>query len=150
MIRKKYKKLDYNTEDLESLSNSDLKKVADYWLRSYLLNSVPHKYKGWYECPIKNKKYPIDQMQVAHFFDRHILQLRFDLFNCHLISKESNEYDSKIMVEGYKSKHHKDYEQWLKEEYGDGVIELLESKIDISKPFTKQDYIKTIENFRNA
>ena len=35
MIRKKYKKLDYNTEDLESLSNSDLKKIADYSLRQY-------------------------------------------------------------------------------------------------------------------
>ena len=33
MIRKKYKKLEYNTEDLESLSNSDLKKV-------YLLNII--------------------------------------------------------------------------------------------------------------
>ena len=68
----------------------------------------------------------------------------------HLISKESNEYDSKIMVDAYKSKHHKEYEQWLKEEYGENIIEVLESEIDISKPFTKQDYIKTIEYFRNA
>ena len=35
---KKYRKLDFNTEDLESLSNSELKKVADHWLRQYLLN----------------------------------------------------------------------------------------------------------------
>ena len=27
---KKYKKLDYNEQDLESLSNSDLKKLSDY------------------------------------------------------------------------------------------------------------------------
>ena len=149
MVRKKYKKLEYNTEDLESLSNSDLKKVADHELRNYLLrNTTGFGERIW--CPLKKQSYHKDQMQVAHFFDRHILQLRFDLFNCHLISKESNEYDSKIMVKGYKSKHHKEYEEWLKEEYGDGVIELLESKIDISKPFTKQDYIKTIENFRNA
>ena len=145
---KKYKKLDFNTEDLENLSNSDLKKIADYELRQYLLRREGDV--NYIFCPLKNKNYPKENMQVAHFFDRHILQLRFDLFNCHLISKESNEYDSKIMVEGYKSKHHKDYEQWLKDNYGDGVIELLENKIDISKPFTKQDYIKTIENFRNA
>ena len=145
---KKYsKKLDFNTEDLESLSNSDLKKVADYALRQYLLKDL---YRGYYMCPLKKREYSAEYMQVSHFFDRHILQLRYDLFNCHLISKESNEYDSKVMVDGYKSKHHKEYEQWLKNEYGEGVIELLESKIDISKPFTKQDYIKTIENFRNA
>ena len=147
MIRKKYKKLDYNIEDLESLSNSELKKLADYWLRQYLLENHTHQY---FTCPLKNKKYPVDQMQVSHFFDRHILSLRWDLFNCHLISKESNEYDSKIMVKGYKSKHHKDYEEFLIEEYGSDIIEVLESKIDISRPFIKQDYIKTIENFRNA
>lgn len=147
MIGKKYKKLDYNAENLESLSNSELKKLADYWLRQYLLENHPHQY---FTCPLKNKKYPVDQMQVAHFFDRHILSLRWDLFNCHLISKESNEYDSKIMVEGYKSKHHKEYEELLIEEYGSNIIEVLESKIDISRPFTKQDYIETIENFRNA
>ena len=147
IIGKKYKKLDYNAENLESFSNSDLKKLADYWLRQYLLENHPYQY---FTCPIKNKKYPIDQMQVAHFFDRHILSLRWDLFNCHLISKESNEYDSKIMVEGYKSKHHKEYEEFLIEKYGSDIIEALESKIDISRPFTKQDYIETIENFRNA
>ena len=37
MIRSKYKKLDYNTEDLQSLSNSELRKVADYALRKKLL-----------------------------------------------------------------------------------------------------------------
>ncbi len=142
---KKYKKLDFNTEDLESLSNSDLKKIADHELRNFLLKGETYLW-----CPIKKRTYHKDQMQVAHFFDRHILQLRYNLFNCHLISKESNEYDSKIMVDAYKSKHHKEYEQWLKEEYGENIIEVLESEIDISKPFTKQDYIKTIEYFRNA
>lgn len=136
MIRKKYKKLDYNIEDLESLSNSDLKKLADHELRcSYLLKSTAGFGKRLW-CPLKKQSYHKDQMQVAHFFDRHILSLRWDLFNCHLISKESNEYDSKIMVECYKSKHHKEYEEFLIEEYGSNIIEVLESKIDISRdPF---------------
>jgi hypothetical protein len=54
------------------------------------------------------------------------------------------------MVEGYKSKHHKEYEEWLKTEYGENIIKILESKIDISKPFTKEDYIKVIKQLRNA
>ena len=150
MIRNKYKKLDYNTEDLERLSNSDLKKVADHELRLYLLRQNERDFDGMIKCPLRSQWYQKDRIQVAHFFDRHILQLRYNLFNCHLISKDSNEYDSKIMVEGYKSKHHKEYEQWLKEEYGEEIIKSLESKIDISKSFTKKDYIETIKNFRNA
>jgi hypothetical protein len=148
MIIKKYKKLDYDTKDLESLSNSDLKKIADYELRNLLLRLGAREFDGLIRCPIRKQWYQKDRMQVAHFFDRHILSLRWDLFNCHLITKDSNEYDSKIMVEGCKSKHHQDYENWLKDEYGDGIIEILESKIDISKPFTKQMYIDTIINFR--
>jgi hypothetical protein len=148
MIRK-HKKLDYNTEDLESLSNSELKKLGDYWLRQYLLNNTVGSGEIIY-CELKKRNYHKDQMQVAHFFDRHILQLRFNLTNCHLISKESNEYDSKIMVDNYKSKHHKEYEEWLKQKYGEDIVEVLRNEIDISKPFTKQDYIETINKFRNA
>lgn len=89
-------------------------------------------------------------MQVAHYIDRSILSLRFDLYNCHLISKESNEYDSKIMVEDYKSKHHKDYEEYLKLQYGEGILDYFETKKHIKQPFTKKDYIRVINTFRNA
>jgi len=143
------KKLDYNTEDLESLSNSELKKVADYSMRQYLLKSS-RSVGSFYWCPLKNKNYRVENMQVAHYIDRSILSLRFDLYNCHLISKESNEYDSKIMVEGYKSKHHKEYEEYLKSEYGEGIFDYFKMKSDIKTPFTKQDYIKVINTLRNA
>lgn len=49
---KEYKKLDFNTEDLESLNNSDLKKIADYSLRHYLLSTQGLNY---YFCPLKKK-----------------------------------------------------------------------------------------------
>jgi hypothetical protein len=143
---KKYKNLDYSTEDLESLSNSDLKKIADYSLRKYLLGSkdVNPQY-----CPIKKRHFDISRMQVAHFFDRGIMSLRYDLINCHLISKDSNEYDAQVKVDGFKSKHHKDYEEFLINEYGFEVIDILRRKSKEIKIFFKEDYIEVINKFRN-
>jgi hypothetical protein len=146
MIRKKYKKLDYNTEDLESLSNSDLKKIADYELRQYLLRNHPHQY---YTCPLKNKKYPVDQMHACHYIDRQCMALRYDLRNVHLISAVSNTYDAQVQVEGFKSKHHKEYEEFLVEEYGDAVLYFLREKSKEIKIFYKEDYIQIINKFRN-
>ena len=143
MIRKKYKKLDYNTEDLENLSNSDLKKIADYSLRQYLLRREGNN--NYIHCPIKNKFYPSDVMQVAHFIDRGIMSTRYDLCNCHLVSKQSNEWDAQVPKDGYKSLHHYDYEQYLGERI---VLDLRERSKEI-KIFYKEDYIKVINKFRN-
>ena len=142
---KKYKKLDFNTEDLESLSNSDLKKVADYELRQYLLRTV----KNPQFCPIKKRMVDPYNMQVAHFIDRQCMALRYDLRNCHLISKFSNEFDAQVQVEGFKSKHHKEYEEFLVEEYGSDVLDFLRKKSKEVKIFYKEDYIEVINKFRN-
>ena len=143
---KKYKKLDFNIQDLENLSNSDLKKIADYELRQYLLRNHPHQY---YTCPLKNKKYPIDQMHACHYIDRQCMALRYDLRNVHLISAVSNTYDAQVQVEGYKSKHHKEYEEFLIEEYGSEVLDFLREKSKEVKIFYKEDYIEVINKFRN-
>ena len=143
---KKYKKLDFNTQDLESISNSDLKKIADYELRQYLLRNHPHQY---YTCPLKNKKYPVDQMHACHYIDRQCMALRYDLRNVHLISAVSNTYDAQVQVEGYKSKHHKEYEEFLIEEYGSEVLDFLREKSKEVKIFYKEDYIEVINKFRN-
>ena len=143
MIRKKYKKLDYNTEDLESLSNSDLKKVADYSLRQYLLRREGSN--NYIHCPLKNKFYPIEVMEVAHFIDRGIMNTRYDLCNCHLISKASNSFDAQVQKEGYKSLHHYDYEQYL----GEQIVKDLRERSKELKIFYKEDYIKVINKFRN-
>lgn len=145
---KKYKKLDFNTEDLESLSNSDLKKIADYELRNYLLRSA----SGFGEriwCPIKEQSYHKSQIHACHFYDRSIMSLRYDLRNVHLISAVSNTFDSQVQVEGYKSKHHKEYEDWIKEEYGENVLIYLAEKSKELKIFYKEDYIEIINKFRN-
>lgn len=143
---KKYKKLDFNTQDLESLSNSDLKKIADYELRQYLLRNHSHQY---YTCPLKNKKYPVDQMHACHYIDRQCMALRYNLRNVHLISAISNTFDAQVQVDGYKSKHHKEYEEFLVEEYGSEVLDFLREKSKEVKIFYKEDYIEVINKFRN-
>ena len=136
-----------NTKDLESLSNSDLKKIADYELRQYLLGK--QKNGIYYYCPLKKKNYPLTQMQVAHYIDRGIMNTRYDLTNCHLVSKQSNEWDAQVQKEGYKSLHHFDYEVFLKNSYGENIIDILKSKSKELKIFYKKDYINIINEFRN-
>ena len=145
---KKYKKLDFNTEDLESLSNSDLKKVADYELRNYLLrNTTGFGERVW--CPIKKQSYHKDQIHCCHYYDRAIMSLRYDLRNVHLISAVSNTFDAQVPKEGYKSLHHYDYEQLLIKEYGSEVLDSLRERSKEVKIFYKEDYIEVINKFRN-
>lgn len=145
---KKYKKLDFNTEDLESLSNSDLKKVADHWLRQYLLRTTEN-INGSYFCPLKKKWYTSDKIQVCHYIDRgYSMWTRYLLKNCHLMSEETNCWDSKILVEGFKSKHHKDYQKYLISTYGKKVLNELEEVSKNKNIFSKQEYINIINDFR--
>ena len=148
MIRK-YKKLDYNTEDLESLSTSELKKLGDYWLRQYLLEKAEN-INGKYFCPLKKRWYTINKIQVCHYIDRgYSMWTRYLLKNCHLMSEETNCWDSKISKEGYKSLHHYDYEQFLVLEYGEDIIKILREKSENKDIFRKEDYIEVINKFRN-
>ena len=144
---KKYKKLDFNTQDLESLSNSDLKKVADYELRQFLLRKAGNNYIF---CPIKKKNFPQENMHCCHYYDRGIMSLRYDLKNVHLISAVSNTFDAQVQVEGYKSKHHYEYELYLRSIYGDEVMKYLLDKSKEVVIFYKTDYIKIINEFRNG
>lgn len=141
--KKKKQYLDFNTEDLEKLSLSDLKRVADYWLRQYLLKREGNH--NYLSCPLKNKSYPKEKMQVAHFIDRGVMNTRYDLCNCHLISEQSNVWDAQIPKEGYKSLHHYDYEQYL----GEQIVKDLRERSKETKIFYKEDYIEIINKFKN-
>ena len=142
---KKYKKLDFNTKDLENLSNSDLKKIADYWLRHYLLKDMTYHW-----CPIKKTTLHKEKMHVCHFIDRAVMSLRYDLRNVHLISAVSNTFDAQVQVDGYKSKHHYEYELYIRSIYGDEVMKYLLDKSKEVVIFYKTDYIKIINEFRNG
>jgi hypothetical protein len=147
-LKYKNKKLDYNTGDLESLSNSELKKVADYWLRQYLLKwSEGFGERVW--CPIKKQSYHRDQIHVAHYYDRGIMNTRYDLINCHLISSNSNTFDAQVQVEGFKSKHHREYQEFLINEYGQEEFDKLTERSKVLKVFYQKDYIEIINKFRN-
>ena len=146
-MKYKYKKLDYKTEDLESLSNSDLKKLGDYWLRQFLLKREGNH--SYIFCPLKNKNYPVENMEVAHFIDRGIMNTRYDLCNCHLVSKASNSFDAQVQKEGYKSLHHKEYSEWIVKKYGEGILEILREKAISTETFRKENYIEAINKFRN-
>jgi hypothetical protein len=148
MINKKYKKLNYRTKELESLSTSELQKIADYSLRQYLLRNSENV-GNYYWCPIKEKSYPSNKMHVAHFHDRHRLNTRYSLDNCFLISEQSNKWDSQVNYEGYKSKHHYEYEIWLRKKIGEENFENLLADSKKLVIFAKEDYIKLINKFRN-
>lgn len=141
-MKYKSKKIDFNSDDYESMSISDLKRICDYQLRQFLLRRGGNS--NYIFCPIKNRSYSQDQMEVAHFIDRGIMATRYDLSNCHLISNQSNSFDAQILAEGYKSKHHKEYAEWL----GDKIVADLQERSKKLTILTRQDYINIIEKFK--
>ena len=146
---KSKKKLDYKTENLNTLSGGDLRKIADHELRQYLLRTTENN-NGNYYCPLKKRTYPASKMHVSHFYDRHKINTRYSLDNCFLISEQSNMWESQIPYEGYKSKHHYEYEMWLYEEIGEEKFEKLLHDSKKLCIFTKSDYIELINKFRNG
>lgn len=140
---------DFETEDYDSLKTSQLKRMADFWQRQYLLRHAKRNGYNQIYCPIKKKYYNENKMHVSHFVDRHHLEYRYEEDNCHLISENSNMWDSKEPMEGYKSKHHYDYEMWLREKIGEKKVEeLLDIKNNYSI-FVREKYIEHINKFRN-
>ena len=139
------KKIDFNTEDLESLSNSDLKRIADYWMRKYLLKKAERNNRNQIFCPLKKRWYNEDKTHVAHYIDRNKNCTKYKLDNVCLISLDSNVFDARVMVDGYKSLHHKDYGEYLGEEKCKELFELSENLCI----FTQQDYIDIIKSFKN-
>lgn len=135
--------------DLVKLKPKELKVLADKELRKYLLRKTKSS-GSFYFCPLKRAYYPADKMHVAHFIDRGKMSTRYSLINCHLISQISNTFDAQVVVEGFKSKHHKEYEEYLISKYGRDEITKLKEKSELLEVFTKEDYINTIEFLRNG
>lgn len=138
---------DFDTEDYDNLSTSQLKRMCDYWLRQYLLSKAKRKgMSGYIYCPLKNSWYPEHKMQVAHYIDRGIMSTRYNLDNCNLISEQSNVWDAQVQKEGWKSKHHFEYTHWLGEKKVSKLLDMSKEMVI----FTPADYIKKIKKFRNG
>lgn len=145
---KKYNRyFDFRTEDYDSLTVSQLKQQADYFLRQYLLSSTENQ-NGWYTCPLTNKSLRENDLHVCHFIDRSHNCTRYDLRNCHLASAYSNTFESQIKEEGYKSLHHKKYKEFLILKYGKNIIEELLTLKNNFCIFAREDYISIIKKFR--
>jgi len=148
-MKYKSKIFDFNTTEYDKLSISQLKRQADYWLRQHLLKRDGYVSGGnsvnYIFCPLKNKSYPLNQIECAHYIDRAIMNTRYDLTNVHLVSKQSNSFDAQVQIDGYKSLHHKDFEEYL----GSQIVKDLRERSKIMKLFQREDYIEVIEKFRN-
>ncbi len=133
---------------MEKRTNGQLKKACDIQVRKYFLQHAERNGRGEIFCPLKERWYTESKMQIAHHFDRGILNTRYEKNNLHLISEQSNVWDAKELAEGFKSLHHKEYETWLKKEIG---IKNFEKLLEMSKElliFTQQDYLDVLEQYK--
>lgn len=142
--------MDFIRTDYDNMSGNQLKKLADYWLRRYLISKAEKNIKGEIFCPLKKKYYPASKMNVSHFKDRRFLETRYEEDNCHLISEKSNMWDSKIPKENYKSLHHYEYEIWLRKKIGDKKVEKLLDTSENYTIFAIHKYIEYIKKFKDV
>lgn len=133
----------YTEEQLSKMTNNELKSIADSSVRHFLL--YPFSKCTTIFCPIKEKRYPKKNMDVAHFIDRAIMNTRYDLDNVYLISRDSNQFDARTPdpTGKYKSLHHKEYADFLGEKK---VKELLEKSKEL-RIFAKEDFINIIKTY---
>lgn len=139
------KNKDFNTTDYSKLKISDLKSMADYWFRHYLISSTEKRGSNIW-CAITEGFLPEDKLHVCHYIDRSTYCTRYDTDNCIIGSANSNLYESKIPHENSRSLHHYKLEQIL----GKKKVKKL---IDKSKEICilqRRDYVELIEKFRNV
>lgn len=126
----------------------ELKKLCDIQVRKYLLKNAERDGQGRILCPLKGVWYPENKIHVAHFIDRGRMNTRYNKLNLHLISEASNSWDSKETAEGFKSLHHKEYEEWLIEKIGQKNFEKL---LELSKElviFDRQKYLDVLQEYK--
>lgn len=139
------KNRDFNTTDYDKLKISDLKSMADYWFRQYLIEKSDKQGTNIW-CNITNRYLPEDKVHVCHYIDRATYCTRYDEDNCIIGSANSNLFESKIPHETSRSLHHYKLEQILGEKK---VKELLVKSKEICI-FARRDYVELIEKFRNV
>ena len=139
------KNRDFTTTDYNKLKISDLKSMADYWFRQYLIEkSTKQGNKIW--CKITERYQSLENTHVCHYIDRATMCTRWDEDNCIIGSSQSNLFESKIPHETSRSLHHYKLEQILGEKK---VKELLVKSKNICI-LHRRDYIELIEKFRNV
>lgn len=123
----------------------DLKRELNTQIRAYFLSHAVKNEDGLYYCPLKRKFFQEQDMQVAHFIDRNKSATVYYKDNLLLCSKQSNVWDAKVPIEGYKSKHHKDYEEYIGQCKADYLRKLSENRVS----YNRQDLTDLIKMYKN-
>lgn len=137
--------INFKEPNFDKLTTNQLKQVADYWQRQYLLRHADRDPFNRIKCPITGKFYSEDKIHVCHIVDRAKITTRYDLENVFLGSAYSNTFEAKRMKEGYKSLHHARIE--LK--FGKDYVDKLHERAEEIKLMSKEDYILLITKYMN-
>lgn len=130
--------------DKESLNK--LREIADSELRGFLIRKSEKNEFGKIFCPITKKWMREKDLHVCHIEDRARMVNRYNPANVFLGSKNSNLFESKEMVAGFKSVHHKKIE----EEFGKDLVEYLTELSKERVVYTRDDYIDLITFFKEG
>jgi hypothetical protein len=132
--------------DLEEYTTSQLRKIANYYLRKYLLQNSERNGKGEIFCPLKKKWYHEKDMEVSHYISRRCKHLELELDNVILSAKDSNTWDNLIFLTEFGvSQHIKDYTDYIGNDKANKLKE-LKNKTPI-QIMTKDYYINKIKYF---
>lgn len=141
------KRVDFDTEDFEGLSISQLKQLADHWFRQYLLHLSTRDNKGRIYCQFTDKWLKEEDLHVCHYIDRGTsILLRYSTDNCVLGSKNSNMWEAKQPAKGHKSLHHKKFFEILGEKKVERLLQISRERTI----FARQDYIDRVTSWRKS
>ena len=80
-------RVDYNCTDdeLYKYSISKLKRVADHWLRRFLISKSRTSNNGLLVCFLTGRSYDESDLHVANLFQRGLMSVRYNEYNLSLI-----------------------------------------------------------------
>lgn len=114
-------------------SISKLKKELDMWFSKYI------RYRDAGKCYTCGLQKEPKQMQNGHFVPRQYLAVRWDEINCHCQC-----YACNMLYNGQPSR----YAQRLKQDYGEEIIDILESKRQLITKLDEIWYEKQISKYK--
>ena len=149
-------RVDYNCTDdeLYKYSISKLKRVADHWLRRFLISKSRTSNNGLLVCFLTGRSYDESDLHVAHLFQRGLMSVRYNEYNCNLINKWSNTFDDQIYNEELYgkgvTKQIFEYTNKFISEFGLDAYEELKDDSDDIIYRDKDDYVDLILEFRGC
>lgn len=129
---------------IDKLTTNELKNLCDSLLRDFLIKKAIKNSFGNIYCPLTKRWWSHDKLHVCHIIDRGKMSTRFNPANVFLGSSYSNLFESKIMVKGYQSLHHKKIE----DEFGRDIIDFLEEQSKERKVYSREEYYDLIDFYK--